>query len=224
MIHPEVGRVRANLERVRDKLARAAARAGRDPAAVEIVAATKYIACEDIPVLAAAGLRVAGENRAQDLVRKATAHGDLVAWDFIGQLQSRRVASILPFVRRIHSLASASAADALSRALESPGGGGAREDLAVLIQVNVAGEAGKAGIAPDELAGLIARVGAPVSGLMTMPPAVAEAERSRTWFRALRELAHEHGLRELSMGTSQDYAVAIEEGATCVRIGSALYL
>jgi pyridoxal phosphate enzyme (YggS family) len=184
----------------------------------EILAATKYIALEDLPTLADAGVRLVGENRAQDLQAKVAAHGELFEWDFIGQLQSRRVRAIVPHVRLIHSVASDSVLRELERhaALLRPG-------LRVLIEVNIAGEEGKAGIAPGELDAFIARCPVPVAGLMTMPPLSAEAERSRPWFARLRELAGERGLEHLSMGTSQDYLVAAEEGATIVRIGTNLY-
>jgi pyridoxal phosphate enzyme (YggS family) len=215
--------IRANLERIGAEIAGAAQRAPARGAvgergAVEILAATKYVALEDLPLLAQAGVRVVGENRAQDLQAKVAAHGALFEWDFIGQLQSRRVRAIVPHVRLIHSLASESALAELERhvALVRPG-------LRVLLEVNVAGEPGKAGIAPREIDAYIARSAVPVAGLMTMPPAARSPQDSRRWFAALRELADAHGLRELSMGTSQDYLVAVEEGATIVRIGTSLY-
>jgi uncharacterized pyridoxal phosphate-containing UPF0001 family protein len=196
-------RVRRNLESVREQI-------GPD---IEILAAVKYVDAGDLPALAEAGIELVGENRAQDLLAKQEAHGDLFTWDFIGQLQSRKVKDVAPNVRLIHSLASDSA---LRRLEEHP----AKE---VLVQVNVAGEEGKAGIAPEELGDFIARVPVPVTGLMTMPPFVERAEDSRRHFARLAELAGEHGLARLSMGTTQDYAVAAEEGATIVRLGSVLY-
>jgi PLP dependent protein len=196
-------RVRRNLESVREQI-------GPD---IEILAAVKYVDAGDLPALAEAGIELVGENRAQDLLAKQEAHGDLFTWDFIGQLQSRKVKDVAPNVRLIHSLASDSA---LRRLEEHP----AKE---VLVQVNVAGEDGKAGIAPEELGDFIARVPVPVTGLMTMPPFVERAEDSRRHFARLAELAGEHGLARLSMGTTQDYAVAAEEGATIVRLGSVLY-
>jgi PLP dependent protein len=195
--------VRRNLESVREQI-------GAD---IEILAAVKYVDAADLPALAEAGIELVGENRAQDLLAKQAAHGDLFTWDFIGQLQSRKVKDVAPNVRLIHSLASDSA---LRRLEEHP----AKE---VLVQVNVAGEEGKAGIAPDELADFIARVPVPVTGLMTMPPFVERAEDNRRHFARLAELAGEHGLARLSMGTTQDYTVAAEEGATIVRLGSVLY-
>lgn len=216
-------RIGENLRRVREEIAAAAARspssrargAGRE---VEVLAAIKYVSVEDLPLLAQAGVRLVGENRAQDLQAKVAAHGELFEWDFIGQLQSRRVRLIVPHVRLIHSVASDSALRELARHR-----GLARPDLRILIEVNVAGEAGKAGVTPDELDAFIARSPMPVAGLMTMPPLSGDPDGSRPWFAALRELAHERGLEHLSMGTSQDYLVAVEEGATIVRIGTKLY-
>jgi pyridoxal phosphate enzyme (YggS family) len=215
--------IRANVERVRGEIAgaverSAVSRPGRARGEVEILAATKYVAAHELPTLARAGVRLVGENRAQDLQEKVAAHDELFEWDFIGQLQSRRVRLIVPHVRLIHSLASESALGALERHVEV-----ARPGLRVLLEVNVAGEANKAGIAPAEIGGFIARSPVPVAGLMTMPPLSPEPEASRRWFAALRELADEHGLEHLSMGTSQDYVVAVEEGATIVRIGTKLY-
>jgi uncharacterized pyridoxal phosphate-containing UPF0001 family protein len=195
--------VRRNLERVREQI-------GPE---VEVLAAIKYVEADDLPALAEAGIELVGENRAQELLAKQEDHRDLFTWDFIGQLQSRKVKDVAPKVRLIHSLASDSA---LRRLEEHP----AEE---VLVQVNIAGEEGKAGIAPEELGDFIARVPVPVTGLMTMPPFVERAEDSRRHFARLAELAGEHGLARLSMGTSQDYAVAAEEGATIVRLGSVLY-
>ena len=220
-LRPE--RIRANLERVREEIAAAA---GRSPAAharadrreVELLAATKYVSVEDLPLLAEAGIRLVGENRAQDLQAKVAAHRELFEWDFIGQLQSRRVRLIVPHVRLIHSVASDSALGELTRHREL-----ARPGLRILIEVNIAGEPGKAGVAPEELDAFIARSPVPVAGLMTMPPVAREPDRSRRWFAALCELAGERGLEHVSMGTSQDYAVAVEEGATIVRIGTRLY-
>jgi pyridoxal phosphate enzyme (YggS family) len=206
-------RVAANLERVRDEVDAAAA--GRP---VRILAATKYVPDEELPALAEAGVELVGENRAQDLERKVAAHGELFDWHFIGQLQSRKVRAIVPHVSLIHSVASRSALRELAKHAND-----AHPDLAILLEVNVANEEGKAGIAPDEIAAYIAESAVPVAGLMTMPPLTADPERSRPWFAALRELAVEHGLGELSMGTSQDFPVAVQEGASIVRIGTTLY-
>lgn len=204
--------VRERVAEARERIAAAAGRAGRDPAGVELLAAVKYVPLEELGVLADAGLTLLGENRAQDLVAKATAYPGVFTWDFIGHLQSRKVKDVAPHVRYIHSVASDSALAQL-----------ARHPATVLIEVNVAGEASKSGIAPHELPAFLERAPVPVVGLMTMPPAAQSAEESRRHFAALRELAAAHGLRELSMGTSQDYEVAVEEGATIVRLGSSLY-
>jgi PLP dependent protein len=215
-------RVRANLEAVRVEIGAAAARAGRDPAGVELCAATKYVPLEEIPALAEAGIAVVGENRAQDLEAKIAAHGARFAWDFIGQLQSRKVKLIVPHARLIHSLASESALRQLERHAAT-----ARPGLEALVEVNLSGETGKAGVEPDALPDYLApsplggRV--PITGLMTMPPLAGDPETSRPYFARLRELAAAHGLVRLSMGTTQDYAVAVEEGATIVRIGTRLY-
>jgi PLP dependent protein len=215
--------IRANLERVRAEIAVAKARAPSralpgEQREVEVLAATKYVAPEDLPVLAEAGIRLVGENRAHDLQEKVAAHGELFEWDFIGQLQSRRVRMIVPHVRMIHSVASESALRELERHLEL-----ARPGLHILLEVNIAREPGKAGIAPEDLDAFVVRSPVPVVGLMTMPPLSPQPEDSRRWFAALRELAAAHGLEQLSMGTSQDYVVAVEEGATVVRIGTTLY-
>lgn len=215
--------VRANLQHVQGEIAAAAKRAparraSAERAEVEILAASKYVAPQELPVLAQAGVRLLGENRTGDLQEKVAAHGELFEWDFIGQLQSRRVRSIVPYVRLIHSVASESALRELERHLEL-----ARPGLAILLEVNVAGEPGKAGIAPEQIAAFMRRSPVPVVGLMTMPPLSQDPEDSRRWFAALRELADEHRLQHLSMGTSQDYVVAVEEGATIVRIGTKLY-
>ncbi|MEA2294107.1 MAG: dependent protein [Solirubrobacteraceae bacterium] len=199
---------------VRAEIEAACERAGRDPAAVTLLAAVKYLAPDDLGALTAAGIEVAGENRAQALEEKAALHPEL-RWHFIGQLQSRKVKQILPLAELVHSVASESVLEQLGRH--------GTPDTRVLIQVNVAGEDGKAGVAPGELADFIARCPVTVSGLMTMPPAAARPEDSRPHFRRLAELAAEHGLHELSMGTSQDFGVAVEEGATIVRVGSRLY-
>jgi pyridoxal phosphate enzyme (YggS family) len=219
----QVQRIHANLEQVREEIAAARQRApARGPSGerreVELLAAIKYVASDDLPLLAGAGIRLVGENRAQELEAKHAAHGELFDWDFIGQLQSRRVRAIVPHARLIHSVASESALRELRRHREQ-----ARADLRILIEVNVAGEQDKAGVAPERLGEFVARSPVPVAGLMTMPPLASQPEENRRWFAALRELADEHALEHLSMGTSQDYAVAVEEGATIVRIGTRLY-
>ena len=199
----DAARVRANLARIREQVGDQ----------VEICAAIKYLPADDLPALAEAGITLVGENRAQELVAKQEAHGALFEWDFIGALQSRKVKDVAPRVRLIHSVGSDSA---LERLRDHP----ARE---VLLQVNIAGEEGKAGIAPGELGAFIERCPVPVTGLMTMPPLAARPDDSRPHFARLAELAAEHGLARLSMGTSQDYEAAVAEGATIIRLGSVLY-
>jgi pyridoxal phosphate enzyme (YggS family) len=199
----EPARVRRNLERVRERV----------PADVEICAAIKYVAAEDLPALAEAGIELVGENRAQELLAKQERHRELFTWDFIGVLQSRKVKDVAPNVRLIHSLASESAMRRLER----------HPAPEVLVQVNVADEESKEGIAPAELREFIARCPVPVTGLMTMPPFTERPEDSRRHFARLAELAAEHGLERLSMGTTQDFEVAVQEGATIVRLGSVLY-
>ncbi|MGH2879750.1 MAG: YggS family pyridoxal phosphate-dependent enzyme [Solirubrobacteraceae bacterium] len=211
-------RLRANLAHVRAEIVVAAERAGRDPSAVEVLAACKYVPADELPVLARAGITHLGENRAQDLERKVAAHGELFTWDFIGSLQSKHVRSIVPHVRLIHSLASESALRELARNADR-----ARPGLRVLVEVNLAEDSAKQGISPELVPSFIERCPFPVVGLMTMPPLAENAQQSRPYFARLRELAHEHGLTELSMGTTQDFAVAVEEGATIVRIGTRLY-
>ena len=206
--------VSAATARVQAEIAEAARRAGRDPAEVELLAAVKYIPLEDLPTLREAGLTLLGENRAQELEAKASAHPEF-RWHFIGQLQSRKVKQILPYAELIHSVAS----DSALRQLERHG----TAETEILVEVNVAGDEGKAGIAPGDLGAFIEQAPVRVSGLMTMPPFAAVAEDNRRHFAALRELAEAHGLARLSMGTSQDFAVAVEEGATIVRVGSRLY-
>ena len=202
-------RVRRNLDAVRERIAAA----GGDPARVEICAAIKYVWAEDLPALAEAGIGLVGENRAQDLLAKQEEHRDLFEWDFIGVLQSRKVRDVAPNVRLIHSVASDSALRQLAK----------HPAPEVLVEVNVAGEEGKAGISPSELAGFIERCPAPVTGLMTMAPAVDRPEDNRPHFARLAELAAEHGLARLSMGTTQDFEAAVAEGATIVRLGTVLY-
>jgi pyridoxal phosphate enzyme (YggS family) len=202
-------RVRDNLDRVRDRIAAA----GRDPAAVEICAAVKYVPLDELGALAEAGIELVGENRAQELVAKHERFGDAFAWDFIGALQSRKVRDIAPLVRLIHSVGSDSA---LRKLEQHP----ARE---VLIEVNVAGEESKAGIDPADLPRYLAECPVPVTGLMCMPPYAEKPEDSRRHFARIAELAAEHGLERLSMGTSQDFDVAVAEGATIVRLGTVLY-
>jgi PLP dependent protein len=190
--------VRARYARIQDEIG----------PQVTIVAATKYVSVEDMAVLSEAGIEVVGENRAQELEAKHAAYGDAFHWHFIGHLQSRKAKAINQICELVHSLDSESAA----KRLEVP----------ALVQVNLAGEASKSGIAPERLAEFL-ELYPQVRGLSTMPPETDDPEKSRPLFRRLRELAEEHGLAELSMGTSQDYKVAAEEGATMIRIGAVLY-
>jgi hypothetical protein len=201
------------VERAREAIAEAAARAGRDPAEVELLAAVKYLATEQVQLLLDAGVRVLGENRAQALVEKARAYPD-AHWHFIGQLQSRKVKQVLPHVELIHSVASDSALKELGKH--------GTADTEVLVEVNVAGEEGKAGVLEHDLDRFIERCPVKVVGLMTMPPLAAAPEDNRPHFARLRELAAERALRHVSMGTSQDFTVAVEEGATIVRLGTTL--
>jgi PLP dependent protein len=198
-------RIRANLARIREQ-------AGPD---VEILAATKYIRTEDMGALADAGVELVGENRLQDLEEKQGQYEERFTWDFIGNLQSRKVKRIVPRVRLIHSVATESVLEQLGR----HGDAGTE----VLIEVNLSGEEGKGGIAPSGLDEFIERCPVKVSGLMTMPPFTENPEDSRPYFARLAELASERGLDRLSMGTSQDWQVAVEEGATIVRLGSVLW-
>jgi pyridoxal phosphate enzyme (YggS family) len=207
-----VDRVRANFERVREQIAGA----GADPEAVEILAAVKYVPVQELTVLAQAGVKVVGENRAQELERKAQAFPDAFTWDFIGHLQSRKVKDVVKRVRYIHSVSTDSVLAQLAKH--------ATETTQVLVEVNVAGESEKSGVPPADLPAFLERCPVPVVGLMTMPPLAADPEDNRPHFAALRQLAQIHGLRHLSMGTSQDYLVAVSEGATIVRLGTILYV
>jgi len=190
-------------EVIRERLARLQEEVGPG---VTVVAATKYVPLREMAALVEAGVRVVGENRAQDLEAKHAEYGDAFRWHFIGHLQSNKVKVVNRVCELVHSLDSDSAA----RRLEVP----------ALVQVNLAGEQSKSGVDPAEIASYLEY---DVRGLSTMPPAASSPEQSRAWFARLRELAGEHGLRELSMGTTQDYAVAAEEGATYVRVGSILF-
>jgi PLP dependent protein len=198
-------RIRSNLEDIREH-------AGPD---VEILAATKYVRIDDMGALAEAGIELVGENRLQDLEEKQRRWLESFTWDFIGNLQSRKVKRLLPLVRLIHSVASDSALEQLRRH--------GTAETEVLVEVNLSGEVGKGGIEPAELDGFIERCPVRVSGLMTMPPFTEDPEGSRPYFARLAELAGERNLERLSMGTSQDWRVAVEEGATIIRLGSVLW-
>ena len=190
--------IRERYERIREEV-------GPD---VTVVAATKYVPLEDLAALAEAGIEVVGENRAQDLAAKHDRYGDAFRWHFIGHLQSRKAPLVSELCELCHSLASESAARKLT--------------IPALVEVNLSGEPTKSGVAPEELPSLL-ELYPDVRGLMTMPPATGDPAGSRPYFRRLRELAEQHGLHELSMGTSQDYRVAAEEGATFVRVGAVLW-
>ncbi len=190
--------IRARYERIRQEVG----------PGVTIVAATKYVSLDDMQALVDAGIEVVGENREQDLAAKRARYGDAFRWHFIGHLQSRKAKTVSELCELCHSLASESAARRLT--------------IPALVEVNLSGEPTKSGVSPEELPGFL-ELYDDVRGLMTMPPASDDPEASRPYFRRLRELAEAHGLSELSMGTSQDYRVAADEGATHIRVGSILY-
>jgi uncharacterized pyridoxal phosphate-containing UPF0001 family protein len=192
------GEVRERYLRLRDE-------AGPD---VTVVAATKYVSLEELGILAEAGVEIVGENRAQDLAAKHARYGAAFRWHFIGHLQSNKVKVVNPICELVHSLDSESAARRLT--------------VPALLEVNLSGEASKSGVAPQEIPGWLETF-PNIRGLMTMPPLADDPEASRPWFRRLAELARAHGLADLSMGTSQDWRVAVEEGATLIRVGSTLF-
>jgi hypothetical protein len=183
---------------------------------VELLVATKYVPLEEMGKLAEAGVRLVGENRAQDLAAKHERWDDAFEWDFIGNLQSRKVKQVLPLCRLIHSVAT----DSVLAQLEKHG----TPETEVLVEVNLSGEEGKGGVGPEELPAFVERCPVRVAGLMTMPPFSEDPEHSRPYFARLAELAAANGLERLSMGTSQDWRVAVEEGATIVRLGHALFV
>jgi hypothetical protein len=219
--------VHANVAAARTAIGEAARRAGRSPDAVELLAATKYVSSDDMPLLAEAGIKLVGENRTDALAEKQAAHADLFTWDFIGALQSRKARDVVGRVRLVHALESLSAAEQLDRR--------ATREVSCLIEVAVAGESQKAGVPVDGLDRFLDACASlqhlRVEGLMTMPPLATDPASSRPHFAALRELAAtltpswagRFTFERLSMGTSQDFAVAVEEGATLVRLGSVLY-
>ena len=202
----EPDRVRANLERVRED-------AGDG---VEILVAVKYVPLEEMGALAEAGVNLVGENRQQDFAAKHERWGDVFEWDFIGNLQSRKVKQVLPLCRLVHSVAT----DSVLREL----GKHSTPETEILVEVNIADEEGKGGVAAADLPAFIERCPVRVGGLMTMPPFSQDPEASRPHFARLAELAADNGLRRLSMGTSQDWPVAVEEGATIIRLGTALFV
>jgi len=207
LIHDiDAAKLKANLEEAREFVGDRA----------EILVATKYVPLEEMGALAEAGVRLVGENRQQDLAAKRERWGDAFEWDFIGNLQSRKVKAVLPLCRLIHSVAT----DSVLAQLEKHG----TPETEVLVEVNLAGEEGKGGVAPEDLPAFVERCPVQVAGLMTMPPFSEDRERSRPYFARLAELAAANGLERLSMGTSQDWRVAVEEGATIIRLGHALFL
>jgi PLP dependent protein len=220
-------RVRARLQEAQERVARACERAGRTPDEVELLAATKYVPVDELGVLAEAGVRLVGENVAADLEAKQERWGERFTWDFIGHLQSRKTKVVLPRVRLIHSVES----ESVMRQIEQHAKGPAR----VLLEVNVAGEESKHGVPPGEVDRFLEAAAeyqaVRFAGLMTMPPLVQDPEAARPHFAALRRLAEQlderwrprHSFSVLSMGTSQDYEVAVEEGSTICRLGSVLY-
>jgi PLP dependent protein len=193
-----------NAAALRERYLRLREEAGAE---VTVVVATKYVPLDQLDMLAAAGIEVVGENRAQDLQAKHARFGDAFRWHFIGHLQSNKVKVVNAICELVHSLDSESAAKRLT--------------VPSLLEVNLSGERSKSGVAPEEIGEWLARVPS-IRGLMTMPPLAGDAEASRPWFRRLRELAEQHGLQDLSMGTSQDWRIAVEEGATLIRVGSVL--
>jgi uncharacterized pyridoxal phosphate-containing UPF0001 family protein len=223
----EPAQVRANLAAAQERVRQACGRAGRDPEGVEILAATKYVPVGLVGALIEGGVRLAGENTAQALQAKHERWGDALVFDFIGHLQSRKTKTVLRLARLVHSIQSESALDQVERHGQGEAG--------LLLQVNVAGEGSKDGLAPEAVDSFVeaasARAGVAFAGLMTMPPLTGDAELARPHFVALRELAARlqgdwsprHDFSILSMGTSQDFEVAVEEGATICRLGGVLY-
>jgi hypothetical protein len=193
------------VQEIAERYARVRAEVG---SGVTVVVATKYVGVDEMGALAEAGIEVVGENRAQDLERKHERHGDAFRWHFIGHLQSNKVKVVNRLCELVHSVGTDSAAR--------------RVEISALVEVNLSGEASKSGVAPEEIAAYVEQYPL-VRGLMTMPPLAGDPEASRPYFRRLRDLAAAHGLAELSMGTSQDYRVAVEEGATLVRVGATIF-
>lgn len=219
--------IRRNVGLVLDRIRQAALRAGRRPEAIRLIAATKTVAPERIRVAIEAGVRILGENRLQEALPKIDALGPSsgIAWHFIGRLQRRKVKDVVGRFQLIHSVDSRELAEEIDRRAAQAG-----LQQEVLLEVNLGGETSKAGFAPAALAGALdGMAGLPhlsVKGLMAIPPPSGQPEAARPYFRQLRELAASLGhpeLEELSMGMSQDYAMAVEEGATMVRVGTAIF-
>ncbi len=220
-------RIRSNLATVRERIARACERSGRDPDAIELLAATKYVPVDELEALARGGIELVGENVARDLAEKHARFGDRFTFDFIGHLQSRKTKEVLPLVRLIHSVESESVLAQVERHASEP--------VRLLLEVNVAGERSKHGVAPEDAESFLETASAypkaVFAGLMTMPPVAGTPGEARPHFTALRELAERlqascappHDFSVLSMGTSQDFEVGVEEGATVLRLGNVLY-
>jgi hypothetical protein len=213
--------IRANLDRVRERIARAAERAGRRPDDVLLIGVTKTVDVDRIRAAVEAGIRALGENRVQEARDKVRVLGRPVPWHLIGHLQTNKVRDALALFDLIQSLDRLDLARELERRAQD------RAPVDALLQVNVAGETSKGGFAPDDVPAALAEIArlphVRVRGLMTIPPAVARAEDARRWFRALADLAKRHGLADLSMGMSADFETAVEEGATMVRVGTAIF-
>lgn len=222
----DADRLRIALREARDAVDAAAVRAGRRAGEVEIVLAGKYVPAEDAPALVAAGAPVIGENRLQDLEAKRAVVGDALVFDFIGHLQRRKVRAVLDATRLIHSVDSERLAQEIDARASAP--------VRVLVEVNLTGEATKYGILPARIEASLESISRfpriEVGGLMALPPPDPDPEHSRPYFAELRRLRERlaqrwvgrHDLRDLSMGTSQDFVVAAEEGATIVRIGRSI--
>ncbi len=214
--------IRANVERVRERIARAAGRAGRRPEDVLLIAVSKTVDVDRIKSAVSAGITALGENRVQEAKEKVAAVGRPVPWHLIGHLQTNKVKDALALFDVIHSIDRLELARECERRARASG-----RVIDALLEVNVAGEASKSGLAPGDVAEALSAMAAldhvRIHGLMAIPPAVERAEDARGWFRQLRALAERHGLKELSMGMSADFEVAIEEGATMVRVGTAIF-
>lgn len=214
LLTADVQTVRRNLAKVQKRVAAACDRVDRDPETVQICVATKYVDAEGMLALKEAGVKIAAENRLQDMLLKQAKFKNDFQWHFIGSIQSRKAREIAGHVSTIHSLSTESARDKLTELQNPP---------KVLIQVNVSGEESKSGVAPEDIADFIAQSPVPISGLMTMPPLTKRPEAARPYFRALAMMVKDHGLSALSMGTTQDFEIAIEEGASLIRVGSVIF-
>ena len=214
--------IEANVARVRERIVRAAERAGRRADDVLLIGVSKTVDAARIRAAVAAGVTALGENRVQEAKAKIAELGRPAAWHLIGHLQTNKVKDALALFDVVHSLDRVELAREVERRAAPAG-----QVVEALLQVNVAAEPSKGGVAPDAVGDALDVIGklghVRVRGLMTIPPEVERAEDARPWFRRLRELAERHGLRELSMGMSGDFEVAIEEGATMVRVGTAIF-